>query len=123
MSSIWSAWEWILRYVRYILPLLCVNLPLTEIQVKKGQAVTAVWVEADAFDEIGRNIPQAVSTFIAQLNQTASVADTDYDTYSVTITDQVVLGASSMNVAATIGGNTVRDWTIFRLGQTGFGNC
>lgn len=112
-----------LRYVRHLLPLLYVDQSLTEIQVKKGQAVTAVWVEADGFDEIGRNIPQAVSTFVAQLNQTASATDAHYDTYSVTITDQAVLGASSMNVAGTIGGNTVRDWTVFRLGQTGFGNC
>jgi hypothetical protein len=80
-------------------------------------------VEADGFDENRRDIHQAMSTFIAQLNQTASAVDADYDTYSVTITDQVALGASSMNVAATIGRNTVRDWTISRLGQTGFGNC
>jgi hypothetical protein len=112
-----------LQYVRHILPLLFVNPLLTEIQVKKGQAVTAVWVEADGFDENRRNIPLVVSTFIAQLNQTASAADAVYDTYSVTVTDEVVLSASSMNVAATIAGNTVRDWTIFRLGQTGFGNC
>jgi hypothetical protein len=86
-----------------------------------------VWVEADDINSdenfsVTRNAGETI-TFTAELNQTSSAADATYDIYSVIIDREAVLLFSSMNVAATIDGQTVRDWTTFGAGQGWVDQC
>jgi hypothetical protein len=78
-------------------------------------------VEGAATDETS-GFPAALvtTTFLAAYNHTASEIDHNYDIHSVVIDNlSLNLEAIPLNVAATISGKNVSDWTIFFARQTG----